>query len=318
MVCLVPEEAALTEILTAIGGLKPPPAQASGLPMLKQAVVLLWGIGRARGDGERLMPWTATCEALVPLLEAHRREGERDQGRPDYPVAALYRAGLWDLQGHQGAVPPAHGDTALKGWFDEHRPSSGLPVPLHDLVHGSGEARIRVVDAIVDRFFEDWDYSALMAAVGLDDEDLADDEPGTDTTAGDPKAAYRRWCDLVVQREDQTYGKRRRTVRRDPIRLAAARRAVLLRSEGRCENPACDREAPDLTDQGDPILEVDHIAEITAGGRDFPEQMIALCPDCHAVKTRGRSRHQLRPSLLAVARQRHLTWISEADGDGSP
>jgi 5-methylcytosine-specific restriction enzyme A len=299
---------ALDDILAAISGLKP--AQVSGGPMLKQAVVLLWGIGRARGDGERFWPWGATCEALVPLLEAHRREGERSQGRPDYPIAALHRAGLWDLRGHSGAVPVAHGDSGLKRWFDEHQPSSGPTAAMHALVHRSGEARIRVIDAIVDRFFPDMDYRGLAADVGIADDGIADDEPGTDTTGDDPKAAYQRWCELVAQREDQTYGKRRTVTRQDPIRLGPARRAVLLRSEGRCENPACNREAPDLTDHGDPILEVDHITEITTGGRDYPVQMIALCPDCHAVKTRGRSRHRLRPRLLAAAQQRHTAWIS--------
>jgi 5-methylcytosine-specific restriction protein A len=87
-----------------------------------------------------------------------------------------------------------------------------------------------------------------------------------------------------------------------------ARRAVLLRSEGRCENPDCARPAPDVTDRGDPILEVDHVERIADGGRDHPTQMIALCPNCHAVKTRGRSRHQLTQSLLRAAQHRHDRW----------
>jgi 5-methylcytosine-specific restriction protein A len=33
--------------------------------------------------------------------------------------------------------------------------------------------------------------------------------------------------------------------------------------------------------------------------------MIALCPNCHAIKTRGRTRENLRQELLTVARQRH-------------
>ncbi|WP_372494440.1 HNH endonuclease signature motif containing protein [Actinoallomurus purpureus] len=43
------------------------------------------------------------------------------------------------------------------------------------------------------------------------------------------------------------------------------------------------------------MLEVDHIDQLADGGRDHPIQMIALCPDCHAVKTRGRTRHRLTP-----------------------
>jgi 5-methylcytosine-specific restriction protein A len=39
--------------------------------------------------------------------------------------------------------------------------------------------------------------------------------------------------------------------------------------------------------------------------------MIALCPNCHAVKTRGRTREELRPVLLQAARNRHLELLEE-------
>jgi 5-methylcytosine-specific restriction protein A len=48
----------------------------------------------------------------------------------------------------------------------------------------------------------------------------------------------------------------------DPVRSAAARRAVLVHSEGTCENPGCTGQPKDVTDRGDPILEVDHIYEL--------------------------------------------------------
>jgi 5-methylcytosine-specific restriction enzyme A len=41
------------------------------------------------------------------------------------------------------------------------------------------------------------------------------------------------------------------------------------------------------------------------GGPDNPVQMIALCPNCHAIKTHGRSRERLRQKLLAVAERLH-------------
>jgi 5-methylcytosine-specific restriction protein A len=78
-----------------------------------------------------------------------------------------------------------------------------------------------------------------------------------------------------------------------------------VRSEGRCENPDCTGDIHDLTDSGTPILEVDHIHDLALGGPDDPAQMIALCPNCHAIKTRGRTRDELRELLLAVAKQRH-------------
>jgi len=33
--------------------------------------------------------------------------------------------------------------------------------------------------------------------------------------------------------------------------------------------------------------------------------MIALCPNCHATKTRGTQRDELKPILLATAKTRH-------------
>jgi len=102
-------------------------------------------------------------------------------------------------------------------------------------------------------------------------------------------------------------GRARQTV--DVLRLGSARRAVLARSGGHCENPHCTGEAKDITDAGLAILEVDHVQDLAKGGLDEPGQMIALCPNCHAIKTRGRSREDLRQKLLIVAEQRHSSLL---------
>ncbi len=92
--------------------------------------------------------------------------------------------------------------------------------------------------------------------------------------------------------------------------LSDAGLAVLLRSEGHCESPRCTGEPQDITDAGHPILEVDHIQDLAKGGLDHPEQMIALCPNCHAIKTRGCTRERLRHELFMVAGQRHQAILS--------
>jgi hypothetical protein len=89
------------------------------------------------------------------------------------------------------------------------------------------------------------------------------------------------------------------------IRSQDARLAVLLRSEGHCENPRCTGEIQDRTDKGRAILEVDHIHDLALGGPDDPSQMIALCPNCHVIKTRGSTRHGLKKVFLEEARRRH-------------
>jgi 5-methylcytosine-specific restriction protein A len=79
----------------------------------------------------------------------------------------------------------------------------------------------------------------------------------------------------------------------------------VLRSQGHCENPRCAGDINDQTDAGDPILEVDHIHDLAKGGEDNPAQMIALCPNCHAIKTRGSTRHDLKKILVSEAKRRH-------------
>lgn len=128
--------------------------------------------------------------------------------------------------------------------------------------------------------------------------------------SSDARARYRQLVQAVEEREQHTQGRRREQTLSRPVRLAAAREAVLVRSEGRCENPGCGGQPADLTDDGRPLLEVDHVVEIATGGRDAPEQMVALCPNCHAIKTRGRTRESLRKLLLNTAARRHREWTA--------
>ncbi|UUU33646.1 HNH endonuclease [Streptomyces sp. CA-210063] len=96
------------------------------------------------------------------------------------------------------------------------------------------------------------------------------------------------------------------------LRSPAAREAVILRSEGHCENPSCLGHPLERTDAGAPILDVDHVKDLAGGGPDTPDTMIALCPNCHALKTRGKDRSELQKKLLAVARARHRAFMQES------
>ncbi|MFE1230019.1 HNH endonuclease [Streptomyces sp. NPDC058745] len=99
------------------------------------------------------------------------------------------------------------------------------------------------------------------------------------------------------------------------VRSTAARQAVILRSGGRCENPTCLGHPTELTDKGDPLLEVDHVHELSRGGGDTPESMIALCPNCHTLKTRGSGRQQLRQALLVRAKALHRSFAGSQGED---
>ncbi|MEU8927583.1 HNH endonuclease signature motif containing protein [Kitasatospora sp. NPDC048545] len=127
------------------------------------------------------------------------------------------------------------------------------------------------------------------------------------TATGDTE--YRRLVTMVEQREESTRGQRRKGSDR-PVRIDAAVRAVLLRCGGLCENPQCTGQPDDVTAGGEPILEVDHIDPIGSGGRDHPSNMAALCPNCHAIRTRGSRAVELTGILLDVAAAAHRKWLS--------
>ncbi|ACZ90493.1 HNH endonuclease signature motif containing protein [Streptosporangium roseum] len=126
-------------------------------------------------------------------------------------------------------------------------------------------------------------------------------------------AEYRYLCEQAEEHEKYGFVQRLRgDLPHRRARSTPAKRAVLLRCKGACENPDCENPGrpSDTSVGGGPILDVDHIDDHAKGGRDYPELMIALCPNCHAVKTRGRSRDVLRERLREVARERHLAWQS--------
>ncbi|RJO78861.1 HNH endonuclease [Nocardia panacis] len=175
--------------------------------------------------------------------------------------------------------------------------------------HGNSVKRIRLILNVPG--YGPLDHDLLAADLATADEISAEEAVQIFNTmvdngpTVDSNAAYLRCLELVEHRAAGNSGGRHAVTASKPIRLQAARRAVVIRSGGRCENPDCGKVAPDVTDMGLPVLEVDHVEDIAKGGRDHPEQMIALCPNCHAVKTRGRTRHAMYPKLLAAAAQRH-------------
>lgn len=205
-------------------------------------------------------------------------------------------------------VPVAHGDAELRRWFDQNQPLGGLDAQFYNLVRRSSEARIIVLGSILDTFFPETDYVDLLEAVGLSGTWIAaaTGTIGDDDSPTSPlEDTYRRLCGIAARGREQRSGRRVTRKLDKLVRSAAARRAVLLRSGGNCENPRCTGQADDLTDSGNAILEIDHIRDLAQGGPDDPVQMIALCPNCHAIKTRGCTRERLRGLLLVTARERH-------------
>lgn len=264
---------------------------------LYQPITLLWAISRASGeDGDRLAPWRETREQIAGLVECYGRPSEED--RIHQPLSALYRAGLWDLGPDASTLPNSHEEK----WFKECQPDSGLVSDVYGLLRKSAEARAAAVRAMVP-YFEEAPHEGLLLRLGLSE------SPSEQVLGRELAAEYRRLCARADAFWENRKDKRAPRMSNDPVRSGAAREAVILRSKGRCENPDCNGDIKDVTVAGRPLLEVDHVKDLAKDGDDNPFQMIALCPNCHTIKTHGRTREELTQKLFVVAKRLHeQTW----------
>jgi 5-methylcytosine-specific restriction enzyme A len=117
--------------------------------------------------------------------------------------------------------------------------------------------------------------------------------------------AYRLLCGIAERGRNAHGGERTERTSDVPVRLAAAREPVIVRSRGRCESPKSQATSMTKRHPVNRSLDIDHVHDLGNGGVDLPASMIALCPNCHATKTRGTTRDELTPILLAAARARH-------------
>lgn len=135
-----------------------------------------------------------------------------------------------------------------------------------------------------------------------------------------PLDRYQQLCAETEQAEASGRSQQRQlsTIERR-TRLSQTRAAVLLRSNGLCENPDCMDTGYrlDVTDEGEPLLEVHHTDgdptnALASGGRDHPSVAVALCPNCHDRVTRGRHGGALNERLAAVASDAHQRYLLES------
>ena len=141
-----------------------------------------------------------------------------------------------------------------------------------------------------------------------------DIDPAAQPATESDQDAYRR-----LNQSATTSAKRRGQAKRPSlidryVRSQSARAAVIRRSRGLCENPQCAGHPTERTTAGEPILQVDHVHDLGKGGEDLPWNMIALCPNCHALKTYGANREKLGRVLRQTARRRHDDALGEGKG----
>lgn len=105
--------------------------------------------------------------------------------------------------------------------------------------------------------------------------------------------AIRLSSDIVLSKVRETSNRARNTI----IKLYAQ-----TRSRGFCE--ACDEPAPFIRkNNGQPYLEVHHIQELSKDGPDSPENVAAICPNCHARVTYGADASHYNGLLLSKVRE---------------
>lgn len=97
-------------------------------------------------------------------------------------------------------------------------------------------------------------------------------------------------------------------------RIAASRHAMLERSQGGCENPHCpDPRYPSALSRNGFLHVVSGSHRRSGqGGADLLKAMIALCPNCHALKTRGTVTDEFRALLRATALAKHQELLAAA------
>jgi 5-methylcytosine-specific restriction protein A len=269
-------------------------------PARHQPILLLWAMGRALRRQPRLAPWGEVQYELRELLATHGRPGS--QATPEYPFVVLAKTPLWEVPDHDWKAPRA-GSSPL-AWLNEHNPSGGLTAWPYELVATSPRARAAAIDRLTARFFDGTRPTALLQELGLN-------RTQPMPQGKSPVEEYLRLCQAVESREARgDHLRTRHTEREQRVRFEQSVRAVLLRSDGRCENPRCTGQPQDIHDDGRPILEVDHLDGHAEGGRDHPIKMVALCPNCHMIRTYGRTREALRTLLLTEIQARHDVWIN--------
>ena len=157
----------------------------------------------------------------------------------------------------------------------------------------------------------DWPAELQAEVDARSTDDDLEPVPPDPTLPAAPSLAelYARMSKRAGQQAGRPVGQRTAT---DYARSSVAREAVLLRAQGSCENDRCAGMACDVRLDGTAILEVDHVKDLAKGGPDKPHNMIALCPNCHAAKTRGRARDALRRRLVRLAALRHAALSDQS------
>jgi len=89
-------------------------------------------------------------------------------------------------------------------------------------------------------------------------------------------------------------------------RSTVVREFALRAANGVCQG--CGGDAPFVDRSGEPFLEVHHLHRRSDGGPDEPENVIAVCPNCHREVHHGREGDELNRLLIERAEARNAEF----------
>jgi 5-methylcytosine-specific restriction protein A len=93
-----------------------------------------------------------------------------------------------------------------------------------------------------------------------------------------------------------------RSTKQTYARSEAVRAFALRMADGVCQG--CEEPAPFEDDDGEPYLEVHHLHRLSDAGPDHPDNVIALCPNCHARVHNGANGEAFNQTLISRAEAR--------------
>lgn len=79
-------------------------------------------------------------------------------------------------------------------------------------------------------------------------------------------------------------------------RSAKIKEYVKSRADGNCEG--CEHPSPFTSKTGEPYFHVHHVHELSDGGSDTPDTVIALCPNCHYRVHHGQDGDEFNQQLI--------------------
>ncbi|MBN9654706.1 HNH endonuclease [Halobacillus sp. GSS1] len=134
-----------------------------------------------------------------------------------------------------------------------------------------------------------------------------------DSNSTEPTIASNDLSDLrnmalknVNEYQNTTYQQRKTIIRK---RAAAIKKYALKRANGICE--ACKEDAPFQTQDGSPFLEVHHLQKLSDGGPDHPENVAAICPNCHRKAHYSRDAKEFNKYIVELISEQENTLTNK-------